>query len=96
MTKNNNNTIKLLFNISMISILAYMFYIYIYVPKNIQKFSDLGAIIQLQTSRPYEYVNFIPSNQNMYNDNDVLQSYGIPNNREIIGTRQYNKYIINI
>ena len=43
-----------------------------------QNFSDLGALIQLQTSRPIYYANWIPENDGVYND--VLKSYGVPNN----------------
>jgi hypothetical protein len=48
-----------------------------------QNFSDLGALIQLQTSRPVYYANWIPENQNVYND--VMQSYGIQQNTMNIG-----------
>lgn len=48
-----------------------------------QNFSDLGALIQLQTSRPVYYANWIPENQSVYND--VMQSYGIQQNTMNIG-----------
>ena len=55
-------------------------------PEVRQKFSDLGAIIQLQTSRPAYYANWVPENQGVYND--VLNSYGIPQNNMSVGTRE--------
>ena len=73
-----------------------LFYI-IYVKKTFSKFSDLGALIQLQTSRPVGYINFYPENQNVYND--VLTSYGIPTNANMKGVRQStqgDKMIYNI
>jgi len=61
--------------------IAGLLYYIIYIKKTFSKFSDLGAMIQLQTSRPVEYINFYPENQNVYND--VLTSYGIPLNTHI-------------
>jgi len=56
-------------------------------PEIKQKFSDLGALIQLQTSRPYYYANWVPENQSVYND--VVKSYGIvPQSNMMIGTRE--------
>ena len=56
-------------------------------PELKQKFSDLGAIIQLQTSRPYYYANWVPENQSVYND--VVNSYGMePQSNMMIGTRE--------
>lgn len=55
-------------------------------PEVRQKFSDLGAIIQLQTSRPAYYANWVPENQGVYNE--VLNSYGIPQNNMTVGTRE--------
>ena len=37
-------------------------------PKLRQCFSDLGAFIQLQASRPAYYLDFVPENQNVYNE----------------------------
>ena len=54
-----------------------------------QKFSDLGAIIQLQTSRPYYYTNWVPENQNVYNN--VVNSYGAQPSDFMIGTRELNQ-----
>lgn len=54
-------------------------------PEVRQKFSDLGALIQLQTSRPAYYANWIPENQGVYNE--VMNSYGIPPNDMSVGTR---------
>ena len=65
--------------------LAFLFYI-IYLKKTFSKFSDLGALIQLQTSRPVQYINFYPENQNVYNN--VLASYGIQTNTNMKGVRQ--------
>ena len=62
-----------------------LFYI-IYIKKTFNTFSDLGALIQLQTSRPVQYINLYPENQNVYND--VLTSYGIPTNDNMKGVRQ--------
>jgi len=36
-------------------------------PQLRQSFSDLGALIQLQTSGPAYYVGFVPENQSVYN-----------------------------
>ena len=58
-------------------------------PELRQKFSDLGALIQLQTSKPVYYANWIPENQLVYND--VMKSYRIPQNAMNIGTRDMNK-----
>lgn len=57
-------------------------------PRLRQKFSDLGALIQLQTSRPYYYANWVPENKMVYNN--VMDSYGIPKNDMTIGTRELN------
>jgi len=54
-----------------------LFYI-IYIKKTFNNFSDLGALIQLQTSRPVKYINFYPDNLNVY-DNVVL-SYAMSSN----------------
>ena len=71
-----------------------------------QKFSDLGALIQLQTSRPVYYVDLIPQNQSNYNidgsnttnnSNSLSNNLSIPNNSNIpispnssIGSRYAN------
>ena len=68
-----------------ILIAGLLFYI-IYVKKTFNNFSDLGALIQLQTSRPVGYINFYPENQNVYNN--VLTSYGIPTNTHMKGVRK--------
>ena len=54
-----------------------------------QKFSDLGALIQLQTSRPNYYVNFVPENQSVYDN--VVKSYGANPQNMMIGTRELNQ-----
>jgi len=54
-------------------------------PEVRQKFSDLGALIQLQTSRPNYYVNWVPENQSVYNN--VVTSYGLPSGDMTVGTR---------
>ena len=54
-----------------------------------QKFSDLGALIQLQTSRPYYYTNWVPENQSVYNN--VVKSYGMQPSDMMVGTRELNK-----
>ena len=61
-----------------------LFYI-IYIKKTFNNFSDLGALIQLQTSRPVAYVNFYPENQNVYDN--ILTSYGIPTNGNMKGVK---------
>jgi hypothetical protein len=58
-------------------------------PELRQKFSDLGALIQLQTSRPYIYTNWVPANQNVYNN--VMDSYGAQPRNMMIGTRELNQ-----
>ena len=76
------------------SLIAVQLFYIIYVKKTFSKFSDLGALIQLQTSRPVGYINFYPENQNVYND--VLTSYGIPTNTHMKGvlhSTQGNKMI---
>ena len=55
-------------------------------PEFRQNFSDMGALMQLQTSRPVYYVNLVPENQNVYND--VMKSYGIPQNKMNVGTQR--------
>jgi hypothetical protein len=55
-------------------------------PEVRQKFSDLGAILQLQTSRPAYYVNLVPKNKGVYNE--VLNTYSIPQNKMAVGTRE--------
>ena len=55
-------------------------------PEIRNQFSDLGAITQLQTSRPVYYTNWVPENQGVYNE--VINSYGIPSNDMTIGTRE--------
>jgi len=60
----------------------------------IQKFSDLGALIQLQTSRPVYYVDFVPENQLVYND--VMKSYGYNvNNTKLPNAYQQTGYQLN-
>ena len=58
-------------------------------PEVRQKFSDLGALIQLQTSRPNYYVNWVPENQSVYNN--VVKSYGANPQNMMIGTRELNQ-----
>jgi len=58
-------------------------------PEVRQKFSDLGALIQLQTSRPNYYVNFVPENQSVYDN--VVKSYGANPQNMMIGTRELNQ-----
>jgi hypothetical protein len=75
---------------------------------NIQNnFSDLGALIQLQTSRPYYYVNVVQAKQNAYdNDNEDMPNIIKPysNSKQnvydsisdmSIGTRELNHVFIN-
>jgi hypothetical protein len=54
-----------------------------------QKFSDIGALIQLQTSRPYYYTNWVPENQSVYNN--VVKSYGMQPSDMMVGTRELNQ-----
>ena len=58
-------------------------------PEVRQKFSDLGALIQLQTSRPNYYVNWVPENQSVYDN--VVKSYGANPRNSILGTRELNQ-----
>jgi len=53
------------------------------------KFSDLGALIQLQTSRPYYYAHWVPENQSVYDN--VISSYGAQPSDMMIGTRELNQ-----
>ena len=57
---------KILLIVIGLVIAGLLFYI-IYIKKTFNNFSDLGALIQLQTSRPVEYINFYPDNLNVYN-----------------------------
>ena len=75
---------KILLIIIGLIIAGLLFYI-IYIKKTFNNFSDLGAIIQLQASRPVEYINFYPENQNVYDT--ILTSYGIPTNGNMKGVR---------
>jgi hypothetical protein len=68
----------------LILILCILLSIY-YTQDNKQTFSDLGALIQLEASRPYGYINLDPANENIYND--VLQSNDFPENQNIQGVK---------
>jgi len=72
------------FLIGIVSAYLLMSILYYNSPTFRQNFSDLGALIQLQTSRPVYYANWVPENQSVYND--VMQSYGIPQNNMNVGT----------
>ena len=72
------------FLIGIVSAYLLMSILYYNSPTFRQNFSDLGALIQLQTSRPAYYANWVPENQSVYND--VMQSYGIPQNNMNVGT----------
>ena len=69
------------FLIGVVSAYLLMSILYFNSPTFRQNFSDLGALIQLQTSRPAYYANWVPENQSVYND--VMKSYGIPPNNEM-------------
>ena len=72
------------FLIGVVSAYLLMSILYFNSPTFRQNFSDLGALIQLQTSRPVYYANWVPENQSVYND--VMKSYGIPPNDMNYGT----------
>ena len=77
------------FLIGIVSAYLLLSILYYNSPELRQKFSDLGALIQLQTSRPYIYTNWIPENQSVYND--VMKSYGAQPSDMMIGTRELNQ-----
>lgn len=87
---------KILLIVIGLVIVGLLFYI-IYIKKTFNNFSDLGALIQLQTSRPVEYINFYPDNLNVYNN--VVSSYGMPinaiptnvNMKKVIHTKKGNR-----
>ena len=56
------------FLIGIVAAYLLMSILYINYPEVRQKFSDLGALIQLQTSRPAYYANWVPENQSVYNN----------------------------
>ena len=72
------------FLIGVVAAYLLMSILYFNSPTFRQNFADLGALIQLQTSRPVYYANWIPENQSVYND--VMTSYGIPANDMNAGT----------
>ena len=74
------------FLIGIVAAYLLMSILYNNYPEIRNKFSDLGAITQLQTSRPVYYANWIPENQGVYNE--VINSYGITPNDMTIGTRE--------
>ena len=77
------------FLIGLISTYLLMSILYNNYPQIQNKFADLGALIQLQTSSPYYYTNWIPENQNVYNE--VVNSYGLQPSDMMIGTRELNQ-----
>ena len=77
------------FLIGVVSAYLLMSILYFNSPTFRQNFSDLGALIQLQTSSPYYYTNWIPENQNVYNE--VVNSYGLQPSDMMIGTRELNQ-----
>jgi hypothetical protein len=62
-------------------IIAGLLFYTIYIKKTFNNFSDLGARIQLQSSRPIGYINFYSVNQNVYDN--TLASYGISTNAKV-------------
>ena len=80
------------FLIGIVATYLLMSILYNNYPEVRQKFSDLGAIIQIQTSRPAYYANWVPENQGVYNK--VMNSYGIPPNDMIVGTRDMNNGLL--
>ena len=77
------------FLIGIVAAYLLMSILYINYPEVRQKFSDLGALIQLQTSRPAYYANWVPENQSVYNN--VVKSYGAQPSDMMIGTRELNQ-----
>ena len=56
-----------------------------------QHFADLGALIQLETSKPLYYMNFVPENNNVSKNvyNSLNQSTLLQPKDLMIGTREF-------
>ena len=56
-----------------------------------QHFADLGALIQLETSKPLYYMNFVPENNNVSKNvyNALNQSTLLQPKDLMIGTREF-------
>ena len=75
--------------IGLVATYLLMSILYYNSPEMRQRFSDLGALIQLESSRPYYYANWVPENQSVYNN--VVRSYGMQPRDMMVGTRDMNQ-----